>query len=126
MNFSKENILQEINLDNITESAKNIINPILKNTEKKYMYKWRDAKGVIHYTSAKPAEHINVETIELSTETNVVPAISESNTNDGIREEVPVSSITNETTSDIYTVEGIERLVEQAKAIQNRPTDAND
>ena len=86
-------------------------------TENKYLYKWRDANGVMHYTSDKPPEDINYKSIRLSNDTNVVPAVSESDATNAhpVQQQLPSTEIP----SNVYSPEGIEQLFNQAKDIQN-------
>ncbi|MBL1140874.1 MAG: DUF4124 domain-containing protein [Proteobacteria bacterium] len=108
-------------LSNKLESDKKAIEPEIKET---YLYKWRDEKGVIHYTSEKPSEKTqSLESIKLSTQTNVVPAISEKDKTDRTTKqpESPQQSSfpSTDLPANIYSPEGIKHLFDQAKDIQN-------
>lgn len=97
------------------ESAREEIEPAAKNT---YLYKWRDEKGIIHYTSEKPSENIqNIESIKLSNDTNVVPAVSENKTNSEKANQLQTPS--TDLSENIYSPEGIIHLFDQAKDVQN-------
>ena len=112
----------EIPAFNISKLTKSIstklrINSEEKDTENKYLYKWRDTNGVMHYTSDKPQKDINYESIRLSNDTNVVPAVSESDTTSEhpVQQQLP----STEMPANVYSPEGIEQLFNQAKDIQN-------
>ncbi len=91
-----------------------------KPVETRYLYKWRDEKGVIHYTSEKPSEDINYESIGLSNDTNVIPAVSE---NEIIGEkpdqQQPPELPSTELPTNVYSPAGIEHIFNQANDIQN-------
>jgi len=118
----KKTVLPDIDISNITdsisdkfESVKEEIEPEVKDS---YLYKWRDEKGVIHYTSEKPSENIqNLESIKLSNDTNVVPAVSENKSPP--KENNKHSLPSAELPVNIYSPEGIKHLFDQAKDIQN-------
>lgn len=105
-------------LSNKVDSVKDKFTPKAKKQET-YLYKWRDEKGVIHYTSEKPAAQItNLESIKIDNQTNVVPAVSDnsSKTEPAQQQNTPVSS---GMPANIYSPEGIKQLVDQAKNVQN-------
>ena len=118
--------LPEINISKLTDSlsdkvdsVKDKITPEDKKKET-YLYKWRDEKGVIHYTSEKPAAQINdLESIKIDNQTNVVPAVSEksSKTESIQQQSAPVSS---GIPTNIYSPEGIKGLFDRAKNIQKQ------
>jgi len=114
--------IPNFNISRLTDSLSKKIN--LKNedsiVEKKYLFKWRDAKGVIHYTSEKPLEDIDYESIKLRNDINIVPAVSENEiTNkEPIQQPPPMLPFT-ELPTNVYSPEGIEHLFNQAKDIQN-------
>gem|GEM_PF-1876214 len=89
-------------------------------SDSKYLYKWRNAKGIIHYTSEKPAADIEVETIELSRDTNIVPAVSEASIkqNDSHK---PSPETRNLDVSAVnhYSPQGIEQLFDQANNVKD-------
>ncbi len=111
--------MPDLNLSKISESATNLLDLNgEESTDTKYLYKWRDAKGIIHYTSVKPDAGINVETIELSSETNIVPAVSTTNQNIP-HSQLPQTSDIDESEVNIYSPQGIEDLFDQAKDVKN-------
>lgn len=122
----KRSSLPDIDIPNITESISNKIEsvkekpkPIVKDS---YLYKWRDDKGVIHYTSEKPTGDIkSLESIKISNDTNIVPAVSENNENhsgnnqENSQSQTPPSNMP----ANVYSAEGIKQLFDQAKNVQN-------
>jgi hypothetical protein len=117
--------LQNISISKLTDSlsdkvnvVKNKVTPDTKKTET-YLYKWRDKKGVIHYTSEKPSDEINnLESIKIDNQTNVVPAVSDNSANvDPIQEKSANSSTTMP--NNLYSPEGVKQLFDQAKNVQN-------
>lgn len=116
--------LPSINISKLTDSLSDKFKSnneeeqnAVKNT---YLYKWRDAKGVIHYTSEKPSGEIeNLESIKLSNKTNIVPAVSESEAiHENATQQLPKSTSTD-FPSNIYSPEGVKDLIDQAKDVQN-------
>jgi uncharacterized protein DUF4124 len=115
-------VLPDIKLSDITdsisekyESVKEKVEPESKET---YLYKWRDEKGVMHYTSEKPSGNIqNLESIKISNDTNVVPAApnNKANTENINQPQLPSTDMPK----NVYSPEGIKHLFEQAKNIQN-------
>ncbi len=97
------------------ESVKEEVKPKEKDS---YLYKWRDEKGIIHYTSEKPSENIqSLESIKLSNDTNVVPAVSENKTrSDNTNQQQAPST---DLPANVYSPERIKHLFDQAKGIQN-------
>ena len=118
--------IPDFNIPRLTDSLSTKFK--LKNEERpaetKYLYKWRDAKGVIHYTSEKPSEDVDHETIRLSNDTNVVPAVSESEiTGKKPVQQQPPKLPSTELPTNVYSPEGIEHIFNQAKDIQNLVND---
>jgi len=113
--------ISDLNLSKITSSATNLLN--LKRNESsdtKYLYKWRNSKGIIHYTSEKPAADIAVETIELSSDTNIVPAVTEANINQtDPQSQLPQNENTAESNANLYLPQGLEQLFDQADSVKN-------
>lgn len=113
--------LDDINFSEIKESIFHKLDSETKKVEPEiketYLYKWRDEKGVIHYTSEKPSEKIqNLESIKLSNQTNVVPAVSETTPASEKRDsKLPSTNLPE----NIYSPDGIKHLFEQAKDIHN-------
>jgi len=121
---SDKSVLPDINISNL----KNTISNKFKSTKKEkptivkesYLYKWRDAKGVIHYTSEKPHEDVNnLETIKLSNNTNIVPSALENDTETQSKSTQHAQLPSTNLPANIYSPEGIKHLFEQAKSIQN-------
>ncbi len=120
-NFSKP-VLPDIDLTTITDSLSDKFDPVKQEAEpivkNSYLYKWRDEKGIIHYTSEKPSENItNLESIKLSNDTNVVPAVPENM--ETKQEDNQTQSPSTELSGNVYSPEGIKHLFDQAKNIQN-------
>ena len=113
--------MPDLNLSKISESATDLFDLNgEESSDTKYLYKWRDAKGIIHYTSEKPAADINVETIELSSETNIVPAVSTANTDPDVpHTQLPQTVDSDDSGVNIYSPQGIEQLFEQANDVKN-------
>jgi Domain of unknown function (DUF4124) len=113
--------MPDLNLSKISESATDLFDFNEESASvTKYLYKWRDAKGVMHYTSEKPAADIKVETIELTSDTNIVPAISDEETqHNPALTQSRNDTETVESSTDLYTPEGIEQLYNQANDVQN-------
>jgi len=118
--------LPEVSISKLTNSFSNKVDSVkdrlTPEAKKKdaFLYKWRDEKGVIHYTSEKPAAQItNLESIKIDNQTNVVPAVSDnsSKTEPTQQQNTPASS---GIPTNIYSPEGIKQLVDQAKNIQNQ------
>jgi len=113
--------MPDLNLSKISESATDLFDFNEESTSvAKYLYKWRDEKGVMHYTSEKPDADIKVETIELNRDTNIVPAVSDEKTqhNPAITQSRNDTE-TLESSTDLYTPDGIEQLFDQANDVQN-------
>jgi uncharacterized protein DUF4124 len=113
-------ILADIKMPELTSTLSDKFS-ILKEKEpvaNTYLYKWRDTKGVIHYTNEKPPENIqNFESIKLSNDTNIVPTVSD---NEAARkkpaqQQAPSTNLP----TNIYSPKGIKHLFEQAKDVQN-------
>ena len=113
--------MPDLNLSKISESATELFNLNEKDSsDTKYLYKWRDAKGIIHYTSEKPAVNITVETIKLSSETNIVPAVSTTDTNQNTSQiQLPQGVDDDKSNAILYSPQGIEQLFDQANDVQN-------
>lgn len=111
--------LPNINSSELKNSLSNKFNTI--NGEKPvvetYLYKWRDAKGVMHYASEKPSGNIqNLETIVIRSDTNVVPAVQESGAaNRETTQQQALQSASTELSTNVYSAEGIKHLFDQAK-----------
>lgn len=111
-------VIPDINISDISSDITENISQKIKPTEKKnndakeYMYKWRDSKGVIYYSSERPPDDINYESIAYNKETNVVPAIKPGKSPEPTRP-------SNKFVDNVYSPEGIKNLFEQAKDIQN-------
>jgi uncharacterized protein DUF4124 len=105
--------------DSLSDKFKSI--KINKPVTDSYLYKWRDDKGVIHYTSEKPTENIqNLEQIKLSSDTNIVPAVSESEvTNDNTTQQQSSESTSIDFPTNVYSPEGVKQLIDQAKDVEN-------
>ncbi len=116
--------LPDIEISKLTDTLSDKFNIIeeKKPAANTYLYKWRDTKGVIHYTSKKPPENIqDFESIKLSNNTNVVPAVSD---NEVIHEKQTQQQAPSENLStNIYSPEGIKKLFDQAKDVQNLMND---
>jgi Domain of unknown function (DUF4124) len=115
--------LPDINFSEVKESISNKFNAVTAEPESEsksadiYLYKWRDEKGVIHYTSEKPTEVIqNLESIKINNQINVVPADS-NKISTASQADIQLPSTT--LPENIYSPEGIKHLFEQAKSIQN-------
>ena len=111
--------LPDINLSKLTDTVSNKFKSIKKREPVKdiSLYKWRDAKGIIHYVSEKPSDEINYEEIILSNDTNLVPAVSENEvTHEKSTRELPKPALP----TNIYSPEGIKHLFDQAHDIQNQ------
>lgn len=113
--------MADLNLSKISGSATDLFDLNgEESTDTKYLYKWRDAKGIIHYTSVKPDAGINVETIELSSETNIVPAVSTTNTNQNVpHTQLPQTGDTDDSGLNIYSPQGIEDFFDQANDVKS-------
>jgi hypothetical protein len=113
--------MPNLNISKISESVANIFD--LNGEESpdtKYLYKWRDAKGIIHYTSEKPAAGTTVEKIELSNETNIVPAASTTITNQNEpHTQLQQTVDSGEHGVNIRSPQSIEQLFDQANDIKN-------
>jgi predicted component of viral defense system (DUF524 family) len=104
--------------DALSEKLKSIKDKKLVNDS--YLYKWRDDKGIIHYSSEKPIENIrNLEQIKLSSDTNIVPAVSETE----VTNNTTLQQLSEPTSTDfpenVYSPAAIEQLIDQAKDTQN-------
>lgn len=113
--------MPNLNLSKISESATDLFDLSGEElSDTKYLYKWRDTKGIIHYTSEKPAADIKVETIKLSNATNIVPAVSTANTNQNVpQKQLPETVNSDESNANIYSPQGIEQLFDQANDVKN-------
>ena len=117
--------LPDINISKLTnsisdkvDSVKGKITPEITQKET-YLYKWRDEKGVIHYTSEKPDGDIkNLESIKIDNQTNVVPAVS-ANTPETEPAQTQNNPVSTQLPTNVYSPEGIKQLFEQAKNVQN-------
>ena len=118
--------LAEINLSDITDTISDKVESVKEkaipesNKSEISLYKWRDEKGVIHYTSEKPTSEVKkLETIKIDNQTNVMPAVS-----DAERGESPSSVQTTQQSTplipeNLYSPEGVKQLIDQAKDVQN-------
>lgn len=105
-------------LSDKVDAVKNRITPEPKRTET-YLYKWRDEKGVIHYTSDKPSGEIkNLESIKIDNQTNVVPSVSDNSANVGPTQEQSGNS-SAAIPNALYSPEGVKQLFDQAKNVQH-------
>lgn len=124
LDINKEK-LPEIDISKISDSLSNKVStvkdkvtPEAENKET-YLYKWRDEKGVIHYTSEKPDVDIkNLESIKIDNQTNVVPAVS-NNSDKNEPSEMQNNQSSVDMPSNIYSPDGIKQLFDQAKDVQN-------
>ncbi len=110
----------DIKMPNLTETLSDKLSVIKekKSAANTYLYKWRDTKGVMHYTSEKPPENIqNFESIKLSNDTNIIPAVSDSE----VAHKKPAEQHAPSTNlpTNIYSPDGIKHLFDQAKDVQN-------
>jgi hypothetical protein len=118
--------LKNIDISKLTDSLSDKVNSvkgkITPETEKKetYLYKWRDEKGIIHYTSEKPKAQINkLETIKIDNQTNVVPAVSDESPSIKSPQQQN-TQVSSEIPTNVYSADGIKQLFDQAKNIQNQ------
>ena len=116
--------LPDIKMSNLTETLSDKFSVIKekKPAANTYLYKWRDTKGVMHYTSEKPPENIqNFESIKLSNDTNIIPAVSDNEVahKKPAQQQVPSTNLP----ANIYSPEGIKHLFDQAKDVQNLMND---
>jgi len=113
--------MPDLNLSKISESATDLFDLNGEaSSATKYLYKWRDPKGIIHYTSDKPAAGITVETIKLSSETNIVPADSTGNVGENApQRQVPQAVNSDKTSANLYSPQGVEQLFDQANDVKN-------
>ncbi len=114
--------LPKIDMSKLTGSVSEKFDSIKKekSTEDTYLYKWRDAKGVIHYTSEKPSKNIaNIESIKINNDTNVVPSVS-SNEEESVQQQSVASELPTEIPPNLYSPEGVKQLIDQAKNVQNQ------
>lgn len=87
-------------------------------TESTYLYKWRDDKGIMHYTSEKPTGEIkSLESIKLSNNTNIIP--SDNNDTKQVNDKKSTQLLSTELPANLYSPEGIKQLFDKAKDIQN-------
>ena len=87
--------------------------------ENSHLYKWRDADGVIHYASEKPADNTpDIESIEISNDTNVVPSVS-AKAKVPVQQQSPQANLPTEIPENLYSPEGVKQLMNQAKDVQN-------
>ena len=120
--------LPDINLPDIKKSLSQKIDAIKDktddNTEVQHLYKWRDDKGVIHFSSEQPVGIDNVETISYHKETNTVPAIGliKENTDSPVNNTSP-NNLSTEIPENIYSPEGIKQLINQAQDVQKLVND---
>ncbi|MFT5395267.1 MAG: hypothetical protein ACI85N_000451 [Gammaproteobacteria bacterium] len=114
--------IPDLNLSKISESATDLFDLNGDaSSDTKYLYKWRDAKGIIHYASEKPAADIEIEKIKLSSETNIVPAVSTADTNQNAPQiQLPQSVNVDKSNENFYSPQGIEQLFDQANDVKNR------
>ena len=98
--------------------------PSITGNSKSTLYKWRDEKGQLNYTNDPPPKGIKFEKIILDSRTNVIPSIKSSK-NTEVETSKPSPTMQTERThsfnkpSDLYSPEGIEQLINQAKDVQN-------
>lgn len=113
--------MPDLNLSKISKSATDLFDLNGEElSDTKYLYKWRDAKGIIHYASEKPAADIEVEKIKLSSETNIVPAVSAADTNQNApQSQLPQAVNSDESNANLYSPQGIEQLFDQANDVKN-------
>ncbi len=112
--------LPKIDMSKLTGSVSEKFDSIKKekSTEDTYLYKWRDAKGVIHYTSEKPSNNIaNIESIKINNDTNVVPSVS-SNEEESVQQQSVASELPTEIPPNLYSPEGVKQLIDKAKNVQ--------
>ncbi len=117
--------LPDIKISKLTETLSDKFSvikekkPVEENT---YLYKWRDTKGVIHYTSEKPPENTqDFESIKINNDTNVIPAVSDKEVTHekSTQQQIPSTDLP----TNIYSPEGIKHLFDQAKGVQNLMND---
>lgn len=116
---SQQTNLPEFDFADLKDSTNKILDSISSKEEKKYMYKWRDDKNVMHYTSKKPETGVAFETIELSSDVNVMPAVTESSSETRTPEQTSPSDLA-EIVNNPYAPGGVEQLLNQAKGIQEQ------
>ncbi len=120
--------LPKIDISKLTGSVSEKFDSIKKenSNEDTYLYKWRDAKGVIHYTSEKPSNNIaNIESIKINNDTNVVPSVPSvssvsSNEEESVQQQSVASELPTEIPPNLYSPEGVKQLFDQAKNVQNQ------
>lgn len=122
--ISKPPSLPELDISTIKKSITNKLNSRKEKiktepeTKTAYLYKWRDDKGVMHYTSEKPTGEIkSLESIKISNDTNIIPANENNST--PVNKTKSIQTPSTELPSNIYSPEGIKQLFDQAKNIQN-------
>jgi uncharacterized protein DUF4124 len=120
----KKPTLPKIDMSKLTDSVSEKIESIKKEkpSDNTYLYKWRDDKGVIHYTSERPKEDIQkLESIKINNNTNVVPSASKNNTAKTIPAQQQPSN--TDLPANLYSPEGVKNLINQAKDVQNLVND---
>ena len=122
--IKKTSSLTELNISTINKSITNKLNSRKEKTKTEpetkttYLYKWRDDKGVMHYTSEKPIGEIkSLESIKLSNNTNVIT--TNKNNEATASEKKSTQSVSTDLPTNIYSPEGIKQLFDKAKNIQN-------
>jgi hypothetical protein len=121
----KKSLLSDISISKLSNSisgkAESVNQNIKPEAEESYLYKWRDEKGVIHYTSEKPSVEINnLESMKINNQSNVIPALSYSKNSSNTEQAQQISrQLSTELPENIYSPEGIKQLFDQARGIQN-------
>lgn len=82
---------------------------------KEQAYKWKDANGVVHYSSEAPPEGLDAQLIEVDPNTNLVQGISTKSE----PEDAQATSTQPEMPSgNIYNPNTIKKLMDDAKGVQ--------
>lgn len=89
------------------------------NTGNATVYKWRDAEGVLHYSSEPPPQGTQASTMLLDSKVNVLSAvkapISESQPEKSAAKEVVAEGLSNP-----YTPEGVKEIMDKTKKTQKQ------
>ncbi len=109
----------EVNTDDLSDNLTSGLNTIKKKVpgigakQQVTVYRWRDARGSVQFGSYPPANALNVETVSVDTDKNVVDAVK-----------VPVRQAESDTGStpltapSPYSVKGMKKVLDDARGVE--------
>lgn len=120
MNFGNLK-LPELSMPDLPKSSGSNNDVTISSGSPNSIYEWKDAEGNLQFSNSPPAEGIEYTVREYDPNTNVIQSIelpaeeTEASTEPQTNQKI----ISSEDPSDVYSPEGVKKLIDDAKNIEN-------